>query len=80
MEPYSADKIKRRKRKYYNLGEELYPLVNDKNIIIPFKLAFREFNTIYDGLEKMPFHLNLYAINLVLINYLIFFYAVFNKR
>ncbi len=55
MEPYSTDKIKRRKRKYYNNEGELYPLVNDRSTIIPFKLAFREFNTIYDGKEKMPF-------------------------
>lgn len=40
MEPYSADKIKRKKRKYHDPREGYTPL--NGNIIIPFKLIARD--------------------------------------
>ena len=49
MEPYSADKIKRKKRKQNNLEEDILP---PPNLVIPFKVAF---TNIYDGNEKIPF-------------------------
>ncbi|MFX0043676.1 MAG: hypothetical protein ACFE8L_12260 [Candidatus Hodarchaeota archaeon] len=51
MEPHSADKIKRKKRKYHDPRERYTPL--DGNIIIPFKLLVRK--DIYEGKEKKPF-------------------------
>ena len=45
MEPYSADKIKRKKRKYHNPKEEIIPLTTD--LVIPFQLIVRK-----DTLER----------------------------
>lgn len=52
MEPYSADKIKRKKRKHQELDAV------DKVITpIPFTYVYHEANTnnIYNGGEKIPF-------------------------
>ncbi|GAG84663.1 unnamed protein product [marine sediment metagenome] len=46
MEPYSADKAKRKKRKYDNHNPE-------EGLIIPFNLILRK--DIYEGSEKIPF-------------------------
>jgi len=51
MEPYSADKIKRKKRKYRD-SRKRYTSLNG-NIVIPFKLMVRK--DIYEGNEKIPF-------------------------
>ncbi|MFX1490307.1 MAG: hypothetical protein ACFFBI_14240 [Promethearchaeota archaeon] len=47
MEPYSADKIKRKKRKYFDPKEEI--IIN-----VPFSNIVKS-NDIYKGDEKIPF-------------------------
>jgi len=52
MEPYSADRIKREKRKYPQFsGGSVWPTT----ITFPFKLFSRTIKNIYNGTERMVF-------------------------
>jgi len=53
MEPYSADKIKRKKRKTYDHKDEIVPTTTHP--VIPFNLINRKGIDIYEGSEKIPF-------------------------
>ncbi|MHA1986804.1 MAG: hypothetical protein ACW98D_09210 [Promethearchaeota archaeon] len=57
MEPYSADDIKRKKRKNDDTVEDVVTHTSDYKLITPFTVAFREEvgYYIYDGKEKTPF-------------------------
>ena len=64
MEPYSADKIKRKKRKYSDTNEDIIT----NNIVIPFNVVLRKGNDIYQGSEKIPFRKRNYAFQTILRN------------
>ena len=57
MESYSADDIKRKKRKNHNTDKDVVLPTDGNNLIIPFTVSFRKENSfyIYDGKEKIPF-------------------------